>query len=101
MEQDQKECQAECNKAGCQVVECRVADLNVMITFNHIEVNSSALLPSFTPFLSAIHDDDLFFSLTVDDKLKPVKEREDIGTFDSGNGDRSEERRVGKECRSR
>src|SRR5574344_591325 len=87
MEQDQKECQAECNKAGCQVVECRVADLNVRITFNDIEVNSSALLPSFTPFLSAIHDDDLFFSLTVDHKLKPVKEREDIGTFDSGNGD--------------
>ncbi len=45
------------------------------------------LLPSFTAFKTANDESNLFFTLTVDDKLKPASNRDLIRKFDTGNGD--------------
>lgn len=49
--------------------------------------NSMELLPSFRPFVCNDEPASILFSLTVDDAIKPVKERELIRKFDTGNGD--------------
>ena len=45
------------------------------------------LLPSFRPFACNAAPNRLLFSLTIDDDTKPIKERQPIRKFDTGNGD--------------
>ena len=45
------------------------------------------LLPSFRPFACNAAPNRLLFSLTIDDDTKPIKERQLIRKFDTGNGD--------------
>lgn len=48
------------------------------------------LLPSFLPFIidsESVGTDNILFTLTVDDSLRPSKERDLIRKFDTGNGD--------------
>ena len=61
---------------------------NVCITFADMAVNSLRLLPSFAPFrLEEKPSDRLLFTLTVDDTLRPAKNRKLVRKFDTGNGD--------------
>lgn len=66
-----------------------IAEHHVRIIFEDTRVNNMRLLPSFEPFRTRCVSDGLFFQLTVDDTLKPVKkdQRERIRSFDTGNGD--------------
>ena len=74
-----------------------IADHIVCIRFADSNVNSMDLLPSFTPFrvdseaivmkTGTDKPDSLLFTLTVDDKLLPIKERKLVRKFDTGNGD--------------
>jgi hypothetical protein len=67
-----------------------IAEHNVRIIFKESHINDMRLLPSFEPFRSSpVQQENLFFQLTVDDTLRPVKKehRERIRTFDTGNGD--------------
>lgn len=45
------------------------------------------LLPSFHSFACNDEPEDILFSITVDDNIKPDKERQLIRKFDTGNGD--------------
>lgn len=66
-----------------------IAGHHICISFAQPEVNSMALLPSFSAF-SADNEtlsQDLFFRLTVDDTLRPAKDRRLVRKFDTGNGD--------------
>lgn len=45
------------------------------------------LLPAFAPFKADKKPEQLFFTLTVDDSLRPRKDRELVRKFDTGNGD--------------
>ena len=45
------------------------------------------LLPAFAPFRADRRPDQLFFTLTVDDSLRPRKDRNLVRKFDTGNGD--------------
>ena len=45
------------------------------------------LLPSFDNFKSDEQTDDYFFTLTVDDTMRPSKDRKLVRKFDTGNGD--------------
>jgi len=78
----------------------RIADFNVCLKFAQPEVNNMSLLPSFKTFEISGEDvsssgegaDDksdmpLFFTLTVDDTLRPQKDRTLVRKFDTGNGD--------------
>lgn len=65
-----------------------IAGLNVCIHFADEQTNDMSLLPAFKVFRSdAVADEDLFFSLCVDDTLRPVKGRTLVRKFDTGNGD--------------
>lgn len=65
-----------------------IADLNICIAFEDSEINSVALLPSFRVFKKENRPEgEMFFSLTVDDNLRPRRDRELIRKFDTGNGD--------------
>ncbi|MCI6617362.1 MAG: hypothetical protein MSD82_00735 [Prevotella sp.] len=66
-----------------------IAELYVRIVFKEGGRNSMLLIPSFEPFRIDAPERDLFFQLTVDDGLKPVRrdERERIRSFDTGNGE--------------
>ena len=65
-----------------------IAGLNVRLQFAHSDKNGMRLLPSFKSFLSEpCDDDDLLFTLTVDDTLRPEQEKTLVRTFDTGNGD--------------
>ena len=64
-----------------------IADHIVEISFAQSEANSIDLLPSLTPFRINDNDGEAVTRLYVDDKLSPAKEKEKIGTFDTGNGD--------------
>lgn len=65
-----------------------IAGLNVRLQFLPSEKNGMWLLPSFRTFESALADDaDIFFTLTVDDTLRPAKDKQLVRTFDTGNGD--------------
>ena len=67
----------------------RVAEHDIRIIFEDSEKNGMHLLPSFEPFRAKNDGQNLFFQLTIDDKLQPVPkaQRERIRTFDTGNGD--------------
>ena len=68
----------------------RIANFNIQLIFNDDSRNDMRLLPSFEPFqTNNVSKEDLFFSLTIDDSLKPMKKehRERIRSFDTGNGD--------------
>jgi len=66
----------------------RIADFLLRIRFAEGGRNDMRLLPSFHPFLTGDTDGELFFSLTVDDTLRPApkERRERIRDFDTGNG---------------
>ena len=65
-----------------------IAGLNVKLQFADSDKNGMRLLPSFKSFLSEpCDDDDLLFTLTVDDTLRPEQEKTLVRTFDTGNGD--------------
>ena len=65
-----------------------IAGLNVRLQFADSDKNGMRLLPSFKSFLSEpSNDDDLLFTLTVDDTLRPEQEKTLVRTFDTGNGD--------------
>lgn len=74
-----------------------IADHNICIRFADSSVNSMSLLPSFANFAiggPAAGDgqlpappDNLLFTLTVDDTLRPAKNRKLVRKFDTGNGD--------------
>ncbi len=67
----------------------RIAEHNIRIVFEDLEINSLALIDSFQPFKVDKTDEDLLFQLTIDDNLQPVpkERRHRIRAFDSGNGD--------------
>jgi len=60
---------------------------NVCISFVDTTVNSMKLLPAFAPFRADKKPEQLFFTLTVDDSLRPRKDRNLVRKFDTGNGD--------------
>ena len=64
-----------------------IADHDVCIRFADSDRNSMSLLPSFHNFRTDGRPTDLFFTLTVDDSLRPVKDRQLVRKFDTGNGD--------------
>ena len=65
-----------------------IAGLNVRLQFADSDKNGMRLLPSFKSFLTEpCDDDDLLFTLTVDDTLRPEQEKTLVRTFDTGNGD--------------
>lgn len=65
-----------------------IADHLVKIVFKQSRKNDMHLVRSFEPFRTDKENSSLFFQLTVDDQLPPIKEgRERIGRFDTGNGD--------------
>ena len=66
----------------------RIAELNIRIIFEESRHNGPSLIQSFEPFRVSPFTDDLFFQLTVDDRLRPTdqEERETIRDFDTGNG---------------
>ena len=70
-----------------------VAEHVVRIVFNGTRRNNMSLLSSFEPFRIDGQEEHVFFQLTVDDTLLPVREnRERIGKFATGNGDTVVER---------
>jgi len=65
-----------------------IASHGVLICFKDESVNGMHLLPSFGTFCSVEGTEDhLLFRLTVDDTLRPAKERHLVRKFDTGNGD--------------
>lgn len=60
---------------------------HVCLRFADTTTNSMALLPSFAPFRLDECPKELFFTLTIDDSLRPAKERKLVRKFDTGNGD--------------
>ena len=60
---------------------------NVCIAFADSDVNSISLLPSFAPFRINDEQEDLLFTLYVDDALRPEKKKTLVRKFDTGNGD--------------
>lgn len=65
-----------------------IADHNIRIIFKDTSRNNMLLLRAFEPFRTEKLSGGLFFQLTVDDTLTPIREgRERIRKFDTGNGD--------------
>lgn len=66
-----------------------IAELNVRIRFAESQHNGMQLLPSLEPFRANTLEGPIFFSLLVDDSLRPYpkEKRKRIRTFDTGNGD--------------
>lgn len=67
-----------------------VAEHPLCIRFENTEKKSMSLLPSFKAFRmeeAPATDDDLLFTLHVDDTLRPAKDKQLIRKFDTGNGD--------------
>ena len=65
----------------------KIADFNIRILFEDSKKNGMWLLPSFDNFKSSEQTDDYFFTLTVDDSMRPSKDRKLVRKFDTGNGD--------------
>ena len=65
----------------------QIAGLNIRLSFAASDKNSMLLLPSFAPFQTDEKGGDYFFTLTVDDTLRPAQEKKLVRTFDTGNGD--------------
>ena len=66
----------------------RIADFNIVITFSKDGINDCNLIPSFRVFERPVPQEDLMFSLDVDDTFHPIpkERRERIRDFDTGNG---------------
>jgi len=64
-----------------------IAGHQICIRFADLTVNSMTLLPSFRAFQCSQESDDLLFTLTVDDTIRPVGKRKLVRKFDTGNGD--------------
>lgn len=65
----------------------KIADFTIRIVFKDNSINNMKLLPSFTAFKTGNEESNLFFTLSVDDMLKPASKRDLIRKFDTGNGD--------------
>ena len=64
-----------------------IAEHTISINFCDLDDNNIGLLPSFGIFrCEAKESTALFFSLTVDDKLRPEHDKKLIRNFDTGNG---------------
>ena len=68
-----------------------IGELTLCVSFANSEHNSMALLPSFAPFCVDATQvgaaEDLLLTLTVDDTLRPAKDKKLVRKFDTGNGD--------------
>ena len=64
-----------------------IADFNICIHFQDSAKNSMTLLPSFAPFAIPQPTAPLLLTMTVDDDLRPRKDKTLIRKFDTGNGD--------------
>ena len=65
-----------------------IAGHRICIVFCDEMVNSMHLLPSFQNFVAdPCQDEELLFTLVVDDQLKPAPHRKLVRKFDTGNGD--------------
>lgn len=65
-----------------------ISELTVRLIFSSEGQNDMDLLPSFKTFATAdVDDDELFFTLEIDDNLRPSKKRTLVRSFDTGNGD--------------
>ena len=64
-----------------------IAEHFVRIVFSDTSENDMQLLPSFHPFRSEATNELPLFTLTVDDTLRPAKEKTLIRKFDTGNAD--------------
>ncbi|MBR0049847.1 MAG: hypothetical protein IJP74_11130 [Prevotella sp.] len=66
-----------------------IAGHSIRLVFTDSSVNNMALLPSFAPFAAKADTaaQELLFTLTVDDSLRPAKNRKLVRKFDTGNGD--------------
>ncbi|MDO5446441.1 MAG: hypothetical protein Q4F34_01505 [Prevotellaceae bacterium] len=64
----------------------KVADHYFQINITEGGRNSFDFLPSFIPFIVEKPDEDLLFTLTVDDTIQPDKDNEMIGDFELGDG---------------
>jgi hypothetical protein len=71
----------------CEKHYFSISELDISIEFRDNSINNMQLLPSFASFRTDDDSSSLFFSLTVDDQLKPRKDKELIRSFDTGNGD--------------
>lgn len=67
----------------------KIADFFIKIIFEDSDQNGMWLLPSFGAFQCEEREaeNDYFFTLTVDDTLRPAKEKTLVRKFDTGNGD--------------
>ena len=65
----------------------KIADFYIRITFATSDKNGMCLLPSFAHFKTDEEAEDYLFTLTVDDTLRPSKEKKLVRKFDTGNGD--------------
>ncbi len=66
----------------------RIAGHDICLCFqDEDQHNTMGLLPSFGPFRTEGATAPLLFSLTVDDSLRPAKEKSLVRKFDTGNGD--------------
>lgn len=69
---------------------CRfsIAEFPLKVIFKDVETNGFSLIPSFQNFKTEENDDDLLFTMTVEaDDYVFQKSVENVGTFDTGNGD--------------
>lgn len=64
-----------------------IAGHQICIRFADLTVNSMTLLPSFRAFQCSQESDDLLFTLTVDDTIRPAANKKLVRKFDTGNGD--------------
>ncbi|MCR5679706.1 MAG: hypothetical protein K6G08_05800 [Prevotella sp.] len=67
-----------------------IGDLTLCISFVDSDKNSMDLLPSFAPFRTdeeQARAGDLLLTMTVDDTLRPAKDKKLVRKFDTGNGD--------------
>ncbi|MCQ2128692.1 MAG: hypothetical protein MJZ08_04580 [Bacteroidaceae bacterium] len=64
----------------------KVADHYFQIEIAESSRNSFDMLPSFTPFIVERPEEELMFSLVVDDTTKPDNDNEMVGDFELGDG---------------
>ena len=64
-----------------------IAEHGVAICFAPSDVNSMGLLPSLAPFRCDQKPEKLLFTLTVDDTIRPERNKKLVRKFDTGNGD--------------
>jgi len=64
-----------------------IAGHGVCLRFQTSQKNSIQLLPSLSVFQTSCPPSEVLFTMTVDDSLKPAKERQLVRKFDTGNGD--------------